>query len=78
MAYSMDEYLNDFVAARNTGASAALGELLLVIPICRTDQFSQSFLPAAKCMWYLLPSGVFSGGTFSFFKSAVNLYLLRT
>ena len=43
----MNEYLNNFVAARNTRASAALGELALVIPRCRIDQFSRPFLPAA-------------------------------
>ena len=34
-----------FVAARNTSDSAALGELALVIPRCRTDQLCRSFLP---------------------------------
>ena len=41
------KYLHHFVAARNTRVSAALGKLALVIPRCRTYQFSQSFLPAA-------------------------------
>ena len=36
-----------FIAARNTRASVALGELPLFIPRCRTDQFSRLFLPAA-------------------------------
>ena len=40
----MNGYLNHIVAARNTRASAALGELTLVIPRCRTDQFSRSFI----------------------------------
>ena len=43
----MNEYLNPFVAAQNTGASCALGELALVIKRCRTDQFSRLFVPAA-------------------------------
>ena len=34
---SMNEYLNRFMAARNTKASAALGELALAIPRCITD-----------------------------------------
>ena len=42
----MHEYLHHFVAARNTCASDALGQLALVISHCRTDQFSLSFLPA--------------------------------
>ena len=46
--HPMNGYLNHFVSARNTIASAALGELTLVIPRCRTDQFSLSFLPAAS------------------------------
>ena len=33
----MNEYLNNFVAACDTRASAALGKLALVIPRCRTD-----------------------------------------
>ena len=49
----MNEYLNNFVAARNTRASAALGELALLIPRCRTDQFSRSFLAAAVRLWNL-------------------------
>ena len=40
----MNEYMNHFVAARNTRVSTALGELALVIPCCRTDQFNRSFL----------------------------------
>ena len=31
------------------------------VPCCRTNQFSRSSLPAAVCMWNLLPSGVFRG-----------------
>ena len=34
-----------------------------MIPRCRTDKFSRSFLPAALRLWNLLPSGVFSSGT---------------
>ena len=45
--HPMNGYLNHFVAARSTRASTALGELALVIPRCRTDQFSRSFVPAA-------------------------------
>ena len=45
--HPMNEYLNQFVAARNTRALAALGELALTIPRCRTGQFNRSFLPAA-------------------------------
>ena len=73
----MHEYLHYFVAARNARASATLGELALVIPRCRTDHFSRSFLPTSVRMWNLLPSGVFSSGTLSSFKSSVNLCLPR-
>ena len=73
----MNKYLKHFIAARNTRALAALGELALVNPRCRTDQLSRSFVPAASRLWNLLPSGVPSGGTMPSFKSAVNLYLLR-
>ena len=45
--HHMNGYLNDFVATRNTRASASQGEFALVLPRCRTDQFSRSFLPAA-------------------------------
>ena len=72
-----DKYLHHFVATHNTRASTALGELALVIPCCRTDQFSRSFLPATVLLWNLLPSGVFSKGILSSFKSAMNLCLLR-
>ena len=65
----MNEHLNRFVAARNTRALAALGELALVFPLCRADQSSWSFLPAAVHLWSLIQSGVFSGGTLSSFNS---------
>ena len=38
--YPMNGYLNNFLAARNTRASAALGELSLVVQRCRTGQLS--------------------------------------
>ena len=75
--HSSNEYVNHFVAARNTKASPTLGELALVTPRCRTDQFSRSFLPAALCLRNLPPSGVFSGDTLRSFKSDMNLRLLR-
>ena len=75
--HPMNVYTSHFVAARNTRASSAIDELALVIPRCRTDQFTRSFLPAAVCPLNLLPSGVFSGGTLISFKSDVNLCLLR-
>ena len=68
MDHTVNEYLNYFIAARNTRASADLGDLALVIPRCRTDQFSRPFLPATVLLWNLLPSGVFIGGTLSSFK----------
>ena len=74
---TMNRYLKDFVAARDTRALNTLGELASVIPYCRTDQFSQLFLPAAVRLGNSLSLGVFSGGPLSSFKSAVNLYLLR-
>ena len=54
VGHPMNEYLNHFVAACNTRASAALGELTLMISRWRTDQFCQSFLPAAVRLWNLL------------------------
>ena len=75
--HPLNEYLHHFVAVRNTRASAALRELALVIPRCRTDPFSRSFLPVVVCLWNLLPSDMLSGGTFNSFKSAVNLCLQR-
>ena len=72
----LNGYLNHFVAARNARASAALSELALVIPCCRTEQFSRLCLTAAVRLWNLLPSGVFSGDIFSSFKSVSNLCLL--
>ena len=42
--HPMNEYLYHFVAARNTSGP---GELTLVIPRYRSDQFSQSFLSDA-------------------------------
>ena len=61
----MNEYLNYFVAARISKASAAQGELALVIPLYRIDKLSRSFPPAAVCLWNLLQSDVFSGNTLS-------------
>ena len=71
--HTMNEYLNQCLAAPNTRASAALGELALIIPRCGTDQFSPSFLPAAVRLWNLLSSGVINGGILNSFKSAMNL-----
>ena len=65
----MNEYLHYFFATRNIRALAALGQLTLVIPHCRTDQISRSFLSAAGCLGSLLPSGMFSGSTLSFLRS---------
>ena len=59
----MNGYLNNFVAAHDSKVSAALDELTVVIPRCRTYQFNWSFLLAAVHLWSMLPSGVFSGGT---------------
>ena len=53
----MYEYLHHFVAARNTRASAALGELALMILRCKTDQFSQPFLHTAVRLWNLQQAG---------------------
>ena len=75
--HPMNEYLKQFVAARNTSASVALGGLIMVIPGFRTDQFSRYFLPVAGRLWNLLPSGVFSRGTLNSFRSGMNLCLLR-
>ena len=44
--HPMTQYLKHYVAARNTKASAARSELAVLIPRCRTDQFSRSFLHA--------------------------------
>ena len=65
--HPMNEYLKHLDATRNTRASAAVGELALVIPFCRTDQFSPSFLSGGVRLCNVLPSGVFSGGTLGFF-----------
>ena len=73
----MNEYLHHFVATRNIRALAALSELALMIPRCRTNQFSRLFLPAAVRLWNLLPSGDFNDGSLSSFKSTMNLCLLR-
>ena len=75
--HPMNEYLQHLLAARNTRTSAALGDLALVSSRCRIDQFSRLLLPTAVSLWNLLPSGVFTGGTRSFFKCAMNLCLLR-
>ena len=73
----MNKYLDHFVVARNTRASGTLDELALVIQLCRIGQFSWSFLPAAVRLPNLLPSSVFCGGTFSYYKSAMNMSLLE-
>ena len=46
--HPMIEYLNHFIEPRNTRVLAAPGELALVIPRCRTDQFCRLFL-----LWHL-------------------------
>ena len=72
----MNDYLNNFDAARNNKASAALGEVALMIPRFRADQLSRLFLPTALRLWNLLQSGVFSIGTLSSFNSATKIYHL--
>ena len=57
----------------NTRVLTALCELTLVIPRCGTDQFSRSFLSVAERLSNFLPSNVWSGGTWSSFKSTMNL-----
>ena len=57
--------------------STTLGEMALVIPRCRADQFSLPFLPVALRLWNVLPSCVFCGGTLSSLKRAMKLCLLR-
>ena len=47
VAHSMNGYVQQFVAAGYARASAAFGELALVISRCRADKFSRSFLRAA-------------------------------
>ena len=68
----MNEYLNHFMGARNTRVPASVGELASVIPRCRTAQFRRSFLPAAACLWNLLPLYLSRGDTLSSFKSTLN------
>ena len=68
MDQPMNEYLHNLTVARNTRVSVDLGELPLVIPRCRINQFSRSFLPAAVRQWKLVSS----------FKSLTNLCLLRS
>ena len=75
--YPFSEYLHHFAPVRSTGASAALGGLALLIPHGKTDQLSQSFLPADVRLWKLLPSCVSTSGILSSFKSFINLYLQR-
>ena len=77
MDHPLHEYLHPFVAACNSRGSGALCELALVIPRSRTNQFSRLFLLVAARMWNWLPSDVFSGGTLSSFKSAIDLCLQR-
>ena len=66
--HPVNGYLNHFVAARNTTASTALGELALVISRCRINQFSLSFLPTSVRLGNLLPLSVSSGGTLSLLR----------
>ena len=73
----MHDYLKHFAAVRNARASAALGDLALVTPCCRIDQYSLSFLSASVRLWNSLPSTVFVGDTLNSFKSAMNLCLLK-
>ena len=68
---------HNFIVARNTRASAALGELALVIPACGTEQFSRYLLLTNVRLWNLLPTFIFTDGSLSSFKSAMNLCLLR-
>ena len=60
--YSMHEYLHHFVAAGNTRASGAPGELALVIPGYRTDKFSSVVSACCRTSVDLLSPGLFSGG----------------
>ena len=70
--YPMNDYLNQFIAVRNTRASADLGKFASVFSRCIPDHFSLSFLPAAESPWNLLPWVVFSGNSFCSFKNCIN------
>ena len=71
----MNESQHYFVPLRNTRESAALCQLALVIPRRRTNEFNRLFYTVAVRLWNLLPPGMFSDDTLSFFKSAMNLWL---
>ena len=53
--YPLHEYLHHFVSVCNTKTLAALWEVTLVTPRCRTVSFSRSFLPVAGRLFNLLP-----------------------
>ena len=76
MEHPINVYLNYLVTARTTKTSAALSVYIFVIPRCRLVNLVRHFC-AAVGVWNLLPSGVFSGGTLTCFKSAMNLCLLK-
>ena len=79
--HPMNEPLNRFVAACNTRASTALGELALVFYQFLAAELIKSVghfcLLFFVCGWNLLPLGVLGSDTLSCFKSAMNLCLLR-
>ena len=58
----MSDHLNYFVATRHTRIAAAESELVLVIPRCRTDQFSRSFACCCSPV-EIAADGVLSVGT---------------
>ena len=67
--HPINGYLNYFVAVLNSRPFSATRQLAFVIPCCRIDHFSWSFLPDAVRLWILLPSGVFSGCTLNFLRA---------
>ena len=61
---------------RNTRATVAAHPVEFEISICRTSQFSRSFLPTQVRMWNDLPFAVFDTDSPDGLKSAVNGWLL--
>ena len=78
LGHSLNSYLpGRFVPLRHTRYAVNLHSNASNPVMCRTDQFSCSFVPSAVGLWYLLDEDVFAGGSVGSFKSGVNRFLSR-
>ena len=73
--HPLKQFLLPHVATRATRSGLASHNNRLVVPRCKTVQFSRSFVPFSVQLWNNLPADVFECCSLSGFKARVNSFL---